>query len=1487
MRLAELIAQFTPEETERYRALLGRAAAVNTAAEATVLRTAARDIFAAVLERLAEGEAETVAAHLLEELAGLRPLADWPSPIALPYQDMLVTEHVQLQFRALIKAFNSTLRYAALIALSDYLRSRTRLPEEEMEGLNQLLRERIERPSLGHWNNFLRELLAAFRGQERRELLFVPELYGFYYRVMEGEELQQRDIVRRIDHLISVRNEYVHPDIYPEDAIAAERYAQGKQDLDGLLACLSFLCDYPLVRCLWKDEMVEVCRGPAAPGEIRESQSISFRLLPRDTAVPSTVGLDDWPHLSLGMFVHSGLGDSEESRHPLLYESKLPKGIQYTLANRRVLVGKGVPSDAGDGGAFEKMTALLNDLARQVHDGAEDRDNEAARLFREQFAAGCLSWETARERLAEVTEATRLSLVGEGKFDGELYVGRGRIDQEINRFIERDGERGLIVVADSGLGKTNLFCDWAHNLQADHAVLFLSGRQYDGTPIGDLVVTQLMGNEQPSGVFPELVTQLEHARGGAAGKLFVLFDAVNEAKDPERMLRALTEFVSSLEADWIKVMFSIRVFVWESLKDKCLLDPTPYHWAQDATGRSGPFVGLGPFSDEELETAYGKYASDYRIGTRLEEDLSPATRKLFRNPLLLRFATEAYQGDSASLGHIPPDVFCAKIFEQYTRERIRHEGPHSDVFFLDYLIEAMWRIRSDVLRHSEFTSPGLGSTRSELLREPETHRDDSDSRRVGGAKSLAGSLSAYIAGDPVYEKTLAPTCNTPGCRNQNVILPLGLLDGEDDGDRPVCPRCRVRLGRRPVDTRTSYVRMLDENILQEKQIGDDLVICFTHDRMFEYLVGRFLRAGPMIGLVSGELAALERLAVLDRVTARVEGHQIFWGPVRNVIMDVLRAGEVKGDLWLRLLDGGDGGPEEEAEVPPTVDAAARSISRRILASALAESHAEDSGKVAAILRHITDPQHATESTMRIALEVGMTAVVAAEEFALDSAPSQVLRRGLRYPKNTIRMESARILLALYGMGRDTVRRLAEELQESISSWISVRGIVTLRMSPRAREEVKRLIDSLANIFVFIVGAHFAEESTEDGLAGIGKRVLAGVVRHPVVSLLRWPLMRFLGIKVAGMYWRKGPNACNYLEMHLSLKSDSRHVTDSIASLFEQPDWPRAEKENLRELFKIENGLITWYLYSLLPILARNHGNPKEVLDFLVAVFEGSEDSQPARYTAMSALWILAELSDVVPDLVAPLYVEYSRRYLELDGGWVTFTHRCAYDKKVKEYVEERDETGERRAYWARYSEEHGTLVMRYDNFAMWRLAEFVAARQETRRLDFIVDLLDSYRRRSACEFCEFLTYCVETLGAIGERFPDVALRTLQYLIEEWIDFRRPVTFHGRCRTPAEQVVRASLLRIKSYHPKAVDGMVEALPAEHLQRLRSVVMLEPEPEPDAMLSYCGERIYQRAFLTSEGCRRTFGRGVARAGRARSVSQLFAAFSREILVWLRSD
>ena len=157
----------------------------------------------------------------------------------------------------------------------------------------------------------------------------------------------------------------------------------------------------------------------------------------------------------------------------------------------------------------------------------------------------------------------------------------------------------------------------------------------------------------------------------------------------------------------------------------------------------------------------------------------------------------------------------------------------------------------------------------------------------------------------------------------------------------------------------------------------------------------------------------------------------------------------------------------------------------------------------------------------------------------------------------------------------------------------------------------------------------------------------------------------------------------------------------------------------------------------------------------------------------------------------------------------------------------------------------------------------------------------------ACEFCEFLTYCVETLGAIGERFPDVALRTLQYLIEEWIDFRRPVTFHGRCRTPAEQVVRASLLRIKSYHPKAVDGMVEALPAEHLQRLRSVVMLEPEPEPDAMLSYCGERIYQRAFLTSEGCRRTFGRGVARAGRARSVSQLFAAFSREILVWLRSD
>jgi hypothetical protein len=169
----------------------------------------------------------------------------YPAPIALGYEKLAklrdahephpAAERSQRQgtplhrMIALVDLFEVTLKYCTIILLRDYLRLGRRSRD-----VDQALATHLMRPSLGHWNQFLRDT-AGFC-EEHQGDLFVPELIDFYSR--------RRQL---IDKLVGIRNDQKgHTALAPDEELESA-FASALPLLERLLADLEFLADYPLV----------------------------------------------------------------------------------------------------------------------------------------------------------------------------------------------------------------------------------------------------------------------------------------------------------------------------------------------------------------------------------------------------------------------------------------------------------------------------------------------------------------------------------------------------------------------------------------------------------------------------------------------------------------------------------------------------------------------------------------------------------------------------------------------------------------------------------------------------------------------------------------------------------------------------------------------------------------------------------------------------------------------------------------------------------------------------------------------------------------------------------------------------------------------------------------------------------------------------------------------------------------------------------------
>lgn len=156
----------------------------------------------------------------------------FPYLIASTYWNMANELEPLKKINCLCSAFDTLLRHLAIIMLSDYRqRPKKFLPPQ----VSRRIVECLHRPSLGQWNQILREMCTEYK--ERDEQPFAPEIRPFF-------AVSQKNLDKMIDY----RNEWkrrIEPSS-PSEVECKDKFREYNSTFDEILAELEFLSRYQL-----------------------------------------------------------------------------------------------------------------------------------------------------------------------------------------------------------------------------------------------------------------------------------------------------------------------------------------------------------------------------------------------------------------------------------------------------------------------------------------------------------------------------------------------------------------------------------------------------------------------------------------------------------------------------------------------------------------------------------------------------------------------------------------------------------------------------------------------------------------------------------------------------------------------------------------------------------------------------------------------------------------------------------------------------------------------------------------------------------------------------------------------------------------------------------------------------------------------------------------------------------------------------------------
>lgn len=305
-----------------------------------------------------------------------------------------------------------------------------------------------------------------------------------------------------------------------------------------------------------------------------------------------------------------------------------------------------------------------------------------------------------RRLLSEVTGRTEDT----GVFLPAAYVHRVEMQKLLDDFMHSNTP-ALIIVGESGAGKSNLLMQWALDLlEAEHGVFIYDAGRSLRLEIGkeiveDLSLADISELLEAGKLIGELAQQ--------ADKQFVLiFDALNEFHDvnnagPADLLNRIDAMITRLPNPNLRVVISCSAATWRGLERR---GETRLYWSHyfhptgEEAAADNRVAKLGNFTPEEFQQAFAKYKQLFKLQIDFET-LSPELRERLHSPLLLRLVAETYRNRAEP---IVQDIFTFGIFHRFYEERVRRP---QDKLFISELATMMFQSQqialpvNDLLRH--------------------------------------------------------------------------------------------------------------------------------------------------------------------------------------------------------------------------------------------------------------------------------------------------------------------------------------------------------------------------------------------------------------------------------------------------------------------------------------------------------------------------------------------------------------------------------------------------------------------------------------------------------------------------------------------------------------------------------------------------------------------------------------------------------------------
>lgn len=515
----------------------------------------------------------------------------------------------------LLGLFETSVRYVALLAVSEYCRQGVR--DAAIDGAVADL----WKPSSGHWVRVLKTCAPRFRSVEG---LFCPMLRQCDQSPRVGQQYL-------LDGLITVRNQiWAHGGMGPQ----IERESPSLLDkwtppLTKWLADLSWISDYPLFQRL-PDGSAASLMGlrPRFTESLSAKEDLYF--------AHGTETLRAFPLY----LVHAR--QNQPDADLFLYQGALEDRVKYLSWDQNLTVK--------DPQLVEALTTLMPKLT-------EEASGQLDPLF---------LIEAARESTLESVKQA----VAEGRFLPDLYFERADMERVFSAWLQQE-KPGLLVAGEAGSGKSTALMARAREmaLGPDPVVLLEGRRLVDcGLDVVTQAIARALGRNLPLPVLLESLAK-------RSAPLMLMVDAVDESADPLELLCSLVQILCG-NPGRIRCVATIRDFALSRILDQlptAIATGLEEHFEFFPVEIGGRTVRrfwflLPRLAGEAFDRFFEHYRANFDIQT-LRHELEDSTVELLANPHLLHIACELHRH-----GTIEARLSQSILLREYVERRLEVRG---------------------------------------------------------------------------------------------------------------------------------------------------------------------------------------------------------------------------------------------------------------------------------------------------------------------------------------------------------------------------------------------------------------------------------------------------------------------------------------------------------------------------------------------------------------------------------------------------------------------------------------------------------------------------------------------------------------------------------------------------------------------------------------------------------------------------------------------